>query len=183
MTTTEEDRNRRSIRLPGYDYTLPGGYSVTIVTWKRECLFGEVVKERVLLNDHGAIALEQWFKTAELRKNIELRAEEFVVMPNHIHGIIWIVDDPAVGAERRSAPTTGPSALGVIVRAYKSAVAYAINAHRGVRGEAVWQRNYYEHILRDQPDWESACNYIRSNPSRWADDDENLQKLSTRAKK
>ncbi len=182
MTTTEAGRNRRSIRLPGYDYTILGGYFVTIVTWRRKCLFGEIENEEMVLNAFGKIALEQWFKTAELRKNIDLRTEEFMVMPNHVHGVVWIVEN-LVGAERRSAPTNqsvpAKGSFGIIVRAYKSAVTYAINAHRKVRGEAVWQRNYYEHILRDNNDWERACNYIQINPSLWAGDDENPAKSST----
>jgi putative transposase len=174
------EHGRRSIRLPEYDYSRPGGYAVTVVAAGRKCLFGDIADAEMHLNDLGRIVQDEWFKTALLRENIELRADEFVVMPNHVHGIIWIVDD-LVGAERRSAPTSQslvPSgSLGTIVRAFKSAVTYAINASRGTRGGAVWQRNYYEHILRDTSDWERACTYIQSNPSLWADDDENPARL------
>lgn len=183
MTNATLHHARRSIRLPGYDYTLPGGYFVTIVTGGRKRLFGDIENGEMVLSAYGRIALEQWFKTAALRRNVELRTDEFVVMPNHVHGIIWIIDD-LVGAERRSAPTAPQKgSLGVVVRAYKSAVTYAINAQRGVRDEAVWQRNYYEHILRSQDDWERACAYIQSNPSFWADDDENPDLIISRGKK
>jgi REP element-mobilizing transposase RayT len=134
------------------------------------------------LNELGRIANREWFKTSELRSSVELQSEEFVVIPNHVHGIIWIHD--RVGAERRSAPTSQPMvarcSLGAIVRAYKSAVTYAINAWHGTRGEAIWQRNYYEHILRDQSDWEHACHYIHSNPSLWEDDEEHPTRSSSR---
>lgn len=186
MTAIRVRTARRSIRLPGYDYTDPGGYAITIVTAGRACLLGEVTGAEMRLNDPGWIVQREWFRTAELRANVELRPDEFAVMPNHVHGIIWIVDNPA-GAERRSAPANQfvvpGGSLGAIVRVFKSAVTYAINVRRGTRGEAVWQRNYYEHILRDQADWEHACGYIQSNPSRWTDDDLNPVRLSFREAK
>lgn len=89
--------HRRSIRLAGYDYASEGGYFVTIVTNGRLCLFGEVKKGEVRLNEFGKIVWEEWFNTAKLRSNVELLEEEFVVMPNHIHGIIWIIDDSGRG--------------------------------------------------------------------------------------
>jgi REP element-mobilizing transposase RayT len=176
MKLPARELKRRTIRLPGYDYARPGGYVVTIVTAGRKCLFGEIAAEEMRLSEFGIIAQREWFRTAELRPYVELRPDEFVVMPNHVHGIIWILDD-SVAAERRSAPTDQsrvPSgSLGAVVRAFKSAVTYAINARRGARGEAVWQRNYYEHILRDTADWEHACSYIKLNPAQWIDDEEN----------
>ena len=81
---------RISIRLPEYDYTDPGGYFITIVTYRRERLFGEVVDGEMKLNEFGRIAFDEWFKTAQLRRNMELFEDDFVVMPDHIHGIIWI---------------------------------------------------------------------------------------------
>ena len=94
-------------------------------------------------------------------------------MPNHAHGIIW--NDGNVGAERRSAPTTTPhvtaGSLGAIVRAYKSAATYAINAARQTRGMVVWQRNYYEHIIRNDADLNRIRKYIAENPLKWAEDD------------
>ncbi len=175
MKVSKRNRQRGSIRLAGYDYTQPGGYYVTIITLDRLCLFGEVVEAKMHLNVLGKVAYLEWFKTSELRPYVELRPEEFMVMPNHIHGIIWIRD--RVGAEPRSAPTQGFSvsadSLGAIIRAYKSAVTYAIHTFRGSLGEPVWQRNYYEHILRGQADWEHACDYIQSNPRCWEEDEEN----------
>ena len=136
------------------------------------------------LSTWGEIARAEWFKTAVLRTNIELYEDEFVVMPNHIHGIIWINNNDFVGAERRSAltsvhpaPTTTnfphvtAGSLGAAVRAYKSAVAYAVNAARATRGAPVWQRNYYEHIIRNDADLNRIRDYIANNPLKWMDDD------------
>ncbi len=173
MPYNPDVHHRRSIRLKEYDYTQKGAYFITIVTYQREPLFGEIVDGVMQLNEWGEIARREWFKTAELRPFVELYEDEFVVMPNHAHGILWMNDD--VGAERRSAPTDMPhvtaGSLGAIVRAYKSAVTYAINAARQTRGMVVWQRNYYEHIIRNDADLNRIRNYIVNNPLKWADDD------------
>ena len=84
--------HRRSIRLKGYDYTQPGAYFVTICTHGRKMLFGRVVDGEMALNEFGEIVREEWFKTAQVRPYVRLYEDEFVVMPNHIHGIIWIVE-------------------------------------------------------------------------------------------
>lgn len=177
MPYNPDIHHRRSIRLKGYDYTQNGAYFVTIVTYQREHLFGKVVNGVMRLNEWGEIARREWFKTVELRPYVELFEDEFVVMPNHAHGIIWVNND-VVGAERRSAPTTAPTqptvtagSLGAIVRAYKSAVTYAINAARQTRGVMVWQRNYYEHIIRNNAELNRIRKYIIENPLKWADDD------------
>lgn len=175
MPYNPDIHHRRSIRLKEYDYTQSGAYFVTIVTHEHEPLFGEIVDGVMNLNAWGEIARHEWFKTAELRPNIELYEDEFVVMPNHTHGIIWTNDD--VGAERRSAPTDAEiphvtaGSLGAVVRAYKSAVTYAINAARQTRGMVVWQRNYYERIVRNDVGLNRIRKYIADNPLKWADDD------------
>ena len=187
-----QNHHRHSIRLNGYDYTQAGAYFLTIVTWQRNCLFGEVVNGEMQLNALGDIARREWFKTAALRANVELYEDEFVVMPNNVHGIVWIVDGDVgahivgapVGAQRRCAPTMTtprvpsivPQSLGAIIRAYKSAVTYAINAQRDSRRVPVWQRNYYEHILRGEQDYQRIVNYILNNPLQWENDNENLQR-------
>jgi REP element-mobilizing transposase RayT len=172
MPYNPDVHHRRSIRLKEYDYTQEGAYFVTIVTYQREPLFGEILDGAMNLNPLGEIAQREWFKTAELRPYVELYEDEFVVMPNHAHGIIW-----NVGALRRNARTTDENphvdagSLGAIMRAYKSAVTYAINAARQTRGLVVWQRNYYEHIIRNDADLNRIRNYIINNPLKWADDD------------
>ena len=164
--------HRRSIRLKGYDYTQPGAYFVTICTHERAHLFGRVVDGEMVLNAWGEIVRDEWFRTADIRANVELYADEFVVMPNHVHGIIWIVET-GVGATRQVAPTTdrprGPvsGSLGAIIGQYKSAVTRRINIQRNTPGGRVWQRNYYEHIIRTQRALHAIRRYIADNPRRW----------------
>lgn len=181
--------HRRSIRLKGYDYTQPGACFVTVVTQNRVCLFGEIVDGRMRLNRLGKIVYEEWFRTARLRPYVELRPDEFIVMPNHIHGIIRIVDiiddDNVVGARRRRAPTTTsgttleqfgrpvPGSIPTIIRAFKSATTRRINEWRGTPGARVWQRNYWEHIVRNEKALERIRRYIMTNPARWQMDREN----------
>ncbi len=161
---------RRSIRLKGYDYAQPGAYFVTICTHGRAMLFGRVVDGEMALNAYGEIVREEWFRTAQVRPYMELFPDEFVIMPNHIHGIVWIVD---VGARRRRSPPPEklcrpvPGSLPTIVRAFKSAVTRRINALRGTPGAPVWQRNYYEHIIRTEPALDAIRRYIAANPLRW----------------
>lgn len=99
MTYDPHRHHCRSIRLPGYDYTQAGAYSVTLVTRGRERLFGEIVGGEMRSAIQGEIARQEWFRTAVVRPYVVLHADEFVVMPNHVHRIIWIVDP------RRVAPT------------------------------------------------------------------------------
>ena len=171
--------HRRSTRLKGYDYTQPGAYFVTICTYQREPLFGEIVDGNMILNACGEIARDEWFKTARIRNNVQLNEDEFVVMPNHLHGIIWIIE-PVVGARRRRAPTTHETfgspvsgSIPTIMRSFKSAVTKRINQHLDSPGMPVWQRNYYEHIVRDDDELDAIRGYIRDNPLRWALDRNN----------
>mgnify|MGYP000870760424 CR=1 FL=1 len=186
--------HRRSIRLKGYDYTQPGTYFITMNTHLREWLFGRIVDGVMRLNALGEIALEEWHKTAELRPYVTL--DEFCIMPNHVHGIIMINDDSPMGGARsaptiaptardiaprtgdqpslgtgaaRCAPTVAPTAhsLAAIVRAYKSAVTKRINEIDNTPGMPIWQRNYYEHIVRNEADLTRIREYIRNNPLRW----------------
>jgi len=150
---------------------------VTIVVHERECLFGEIINGEMRSAQFGKIACVEWFKTMELRPNVNLWDDEFVVMPNHIHGIIWI-EDCSVGARRRRAPTEQfgkpvAGSLPTIVRAYKSVVTYKINEFRSTRGSTVWQRNYYEHVIRNGTDHERIYKYIQANPFQWVKDEEN----------
>lgn len=103
MNFAPQEHHRRSIRLKGYDYSQAGAYFVTLVTWQRECLFGEIGQGKMALNEIGEIVREEWERTAAVRQNVELG--EYVIMPNHVHGILVFVDDGDVGATRRVAPT------------------------------------------------------------------------------
>ncbi|MBA4383096.1 MAG: transposase [Anaerolinea sp.] len=178
--TEKNIHHRRSIRLVGYDYASEGGYFITIVTHNRICLFGSVKDDEMRLNDFGRIVKKEWFNTAKLRPNIELLEDEFVVMPNHVHGIIWINDDFGRGSLQRT-PTVEQfqkpvtNSIPTIVRLFKSTITKQINILRHTPNEPVWQRNYYEHIIYSEKDYENIANYIESNPLAWQTDKEYLE--------
>jgi hypothetical protein len=138
MTYDPHKQHRRSIRLPGYDYTQPGAYFVTFVAHDRECLFGEVMDGVMWLNAFGEIVRDEWFRTAVVRPYVMLDPNEFVVMPNHVHGIIWITGrgDP-VGRphdnDRDDQRPHGPAAgsVGAIIGQIKSIAAKRIARDAG----------------------------------------------------
>ncbi|MBI2919260.1 MAG: transposase [Chloroflexi bacterium] len=180
MVTGRPLGHRRSIRLRGYDYRQAGAYFITIVTHARTPLLGTVVDGDVLCNAWGKIVTEEWARTADVRPNVLLDA--FVVMPNHIHGIIIITDVVGtnnVGANRRLAPTgyapapPPPGSIGAIMAQFKSATTKRINALRDMSRAPVWQRNYYEHVVRDETELATIRGYIEDNPARWVEDPEN----------
>ncbi len=180
MATGKVLHNRHSIRLGGYDYASEGGYFVTIVTHLRKCLFGSIVNDEIRLNQFGNLVKKEWFHTAKLRPNIELLPDEFVVMPNHIHGIIWINDLHCRGSLQRT-PTIErfqkpvSNSIPTIIRLFKSTMTKQINLIRQTPYEPVWQPNYYEHIISSEKDYENIANYIDSNPLTWQTDKEYLE--------
>ena len=168
--------HRRSIRLKGYDYTQTGAYFVTICAYQWECLFGDVRDGEMVLSEYGRIVQETWDDLPNHYPHVELDA--WVVMPNHVHGIIVLAPDVdvvgagPVGAGLRPAPTAGkPSPrrhdLPEIVRALKSFSARRINQLRHSPGVPVWQRNYYEHVIRTERALQAIRQYILDNPIRW----------------
>jgi putative transposase len=180
--------HRRSIRLPGYDYRSAGAYFVTICTHQRDLLFEDPVLRRV--------AETLWQRIPRHFPHVQLDA--WVVMPNHLHGIIVISGDarrgeasPASGSRTEPAVADAvsivdeavsgdasplpprpsgapPGSLGAIVGNFKSVTARRINRLRGTPGAPVWQRNYYEHIVRDERALTAIRQYIADNPARWA---------------
>jgi putative transposase len=162
--------HRKNIRLKDYDYSLPGGYFVTINTIERGNFLGEVVQENMMLNKYGTIVQETWNDLIHHVKNIEL--DIFTVMPNHVHGIIIILDSP-VRAGSEPALTKQHVGLPEIVRQFKTFSARRLNECRSVEHGSVWQRNYYEHIIRNDKELEHIRKYIYYNPSQWkVDEDE-----------
>lgn len=159
--------NRKSIRLKEYDYSQKGAYFVTICVQNRECLFGDIIDGKMVLNKYGEIAKNEWLKTAEIRENIHL--DTFVVMPNHIHGIVVIngrgTARRAPTYEQFGKPTIG--SIPTIVRSFKSACTNGINKYRKIPGATVWQRNYYEHIIRGEKDYNRIYEYMQNNPLKW----------------
>ena len=187
MAYDPERQRRRSIRLRGWDYSRPGAYFVTICTHNGEGLFEDPVLRRVVET--------MWQRIPRHFPYVQL--DEFVVMPNHVHGIIWIVgarhsteppspagaipsDEPSQprGQLLRNASPLRPrgvmsGSLGAIVGNFKSVTARRINRIRKTPGAPVWQRNYYEHIVRDETELTRIREYIRLNPLKWKLDREN----------
>ena len=161
--------HRRSLRLKGYDYSRSGAYFVTICTHGRECLFGEVMDGDMRLNDVGRAAQAEWVRLPEHFQSVEL--DEFVIMPNHVHGII-LVGAGLAPPDGRGAASSAPT-LGHILRAFKSISAIAVNRLLGRSGRSLWQRNYYEHIVRNENELARIREYIANNPAQWALDREN----------
>ena len=166
--------NRKSIRIQGYDYAQDGAYFVTICTYNRDCLFGEINPEMVL-NPFGIIVRDAWQNTSVIRPGILL--DEFVIMPNHIHGIIIIRRGVSQYAPTMAPPYPptpsfrSPSqTIGAIVRGFKSSTTKQINQIRGTPGLPVWQRNYHEHIIRNEEELHRIREYIITNAQNWVND-------------
>ncbi|MEX1254510.1 MAG: transposase [Dehalococcoidia bacterium] len=178
--------NRRSIRLRGYDYSQPGAYYVTVCSAGRECLFSEVVEGAMRLSHLGSEVEAAWSELPSHYPMVDLDA--FVVMPNHVHGVIVLLDGAApeedlVGAglrpSRQAAPTC-PHTLPEVIRAFKSFSARRTNALRGTTGAHVWQRNYYERVVRSERELERIREYIENNPAQWENDREHPSGPSAR---
>lgn len=185
--------HRRSIRLKGYDYTQAGAYFITICSHQRGHVFGEIVNGEMKLNKLGLVVKQQWEKLPKRFPNIELGA--FVLMPNHEHGIIQIIEQQRRGIaeslqnldeesscyaltdHQQKFGKMIPNSIPTIVRSYKSAVAYRINLMRGVKAAPVWQRNYYEHVIRNDRELEIITKYIDYNPFNWQSDRDNLKNI------
>lgn len=193
MNFVPDLHHRRSIRARGFDYRSAGAYFVTVCVQSRECLLGEIVDGVVRLTGVGEMVRDEWSKTAEIRKEVHL--DEFVVMPNHFHGILWLDDEKTnVGATRwvaqlpmsqkeratHQVAPTGPvsGSLGAIIGQFKSITTKRVNAIRSTPGLPLWQRNYYERIIRDEDELLALREYILMNPLRWGDDEENPQRTA-----
>lgn len=217
--------HRRSIRLKGFDYTQPGAYFVTICAQNRECLFGNIVDGEMVLNQAGQTIAEEWQELT--RRFPTLRLDEFVVMPNHFHAVLFITEGDVgnmesgvgthSGAGTRPAPTDGVTpndtvgasfmgapimdapdmdtpvtdvipTLGDIIGAFKS-----ITTHKYIQGvhnrgwpgfdRRLWQRNYYEHIVRNENELRACRQYIIHNPAKWDVDRENPTNVPTDKKR
>jgi REP element-mobilizing transposase RayT len=216
MKYNPDKHRRRSIRFTGYNYSLPGVYFVTICVKDRECFFGEIGEAAIKLNDAGIMIQESWEELPKRFESIDL--DEFVVMPNHLHGIVVLKDSvgaslvdaqydandlgPARGtlkkvpdesdnnvhtdiyrAGTRPAPTNAK--FPDIIGSFKS---LTTNQYiKGVRdsnwlpfNKKLWQRNYYEHIVRNEKELDLVRKYIIENPLKWDMDNENPNKIDTK---
>jgi REP element-mobilizing transposase RayT len=201
MTFNPDIHHRRSIRLREYDYSSAGAYFVTICTQGKECLFGRIDGDVMVLNDVGRMVKIVWQSLPERFPGIAL--DEFVVMLNHVHGIIMLHDGrgescirPDVDGHRLTFHNQGDhkdrpygktdvphgtldGSLGRIVQAFKSITTHEYTV--GVKQSGwrpfsgrLWQRNYYERVVRDDGELHGFREYIRYNPLKWADDDNHI---------
>jgi putative transposase len=175
---------RKRLRLPTFDYSSQGGYYVTICTHGRLPILANIADGQSVLTDEGRIVSESWSKLPSKYPIVII--DEFVIMPNHIHGILFLQPSDELtcrGGLRSSA--TRPLAdmsvpcnpaivsLSEVIRYFKTTTAKQINILRDTRGQPVWQRNYYEHIIRNEGDLQNIRRYIDDNPAQWAYDQEN----------
>jgi putative transposase len=149
--------HRKSPRLQGYDYSQSGAYFITICSYQRQHLFGEIIKGEMFPNDLGAIAVEVWDAIPIHYPDTELDA--FVVMPNHVHGILCLI------GENKNFKTV----LGRVINAYKGAVTARVSKMNSAIGK-VWQSRYHDHIIRNEKSLNYIREYVANNPQRWEAD-------------
>ena len=181
MDNIPDQQRRRALRLRDFDYAQTAAYFVTVCTYRRACLFGDVTDGKMLLHDPGRIVQAAWQALPEHYPHV--RVDAFVVMPNHVHGIVILAPKDSVGAGLagagwKPAPTESSTiarrhGLPEIVRAFKTFSARRVNAARAAPGTPLWQRNYYEHVVRDADELNRIREYIDLNPVQWAMDREN----------
>ena len=159
MAFRPEIHRRRTMRMPWHDYANNCAYLITICSWQRECLFGYIQDGRMLLNPMGKIAYAEWIAIASIRSNVRLGG--FVIMPNHMHGLLQICASNHAGAHGLR------PVLGDVIRGYKSTVCSQIRQLPGELELRVWQRGYHERIIHSVGDWQMANRYIEQNPVRW----------------
>ena len=169
--------HRKSIRLKEYDYSSPGEYFVTVCAHQWEDVFCSIVNESVCLSPAGDIIKRHWEEIPKHFENVEL--DEFIIMPNHIHGII-VLTEPVGAIHESPLPMTQRQrrtmTLSKIIGRFKMLTAKEINLMYKTTSQPVWQRNYYEHIIRNDKDLNNIRDYIINNPMQWHMDEENLHR-------
>ena len=169
MPDDSEQHRRKSIRLKEYDYSSAGWYFVTICVQKRECVLGHVSKGDAVLSQIGRTVRECWEWLPQQYPYVDL--DECVIMPNHLHGIIIINDNRRKGGSR-TAPTEVKS-LGGLIGAFKTVSTKRVRQEYGSYAGPLWQRSYYEHVIRNDADLIRIRQYIINNPACWDTDEEN----------
>jgi putative transposase len=180
--------HRCSIRLPDVDYGRCGLYFFTLCTINRDALFGSIDGEHVQHSPAGKIVCEEWLRTPIIRPGITL--DEWIVMPDHFHAIVDIDEDKhrdtrCVGAhrcapchsvdDRSKVMKRQPRSLSTLIAQFKATTTRRINEIRGTPSQKVWQRGYYERIIRNEVELDKLRQYIRDNPANWNTDPENAQ--------
>jgi len=196
MNNSHEKVSRHSIRLKGYDYSRNGLYFITICAYEKRKIFGEISNSQMSLNQFGEIVKNEWEKTSVMRPGIRLH--EYIIMPNHFHAIVEIcnerqklepenypdtmskdfsmdninVSEKSKILKKGTITINGPArkSLGAIVTGFKASVCRQINAIENTSRTNVWQRNYYEHIIRNEESYTKISEYIIYNAFKWNDD-------------
>jgi REP element-mobilizing transposase RayT len=163
---------------------------VTLLTHQRTCVFGNIIDGEMHLNAVGKIVREEWIRSSQVRSEVKL--DEFIIMPNHFHGILFILDEnipaqksqefqpqvratgrsPQLDSERPRGPV--PKSLGALIAGFKSSVTKRVNRMNNTPGSPLWQRNYFDRVIRDEDELNHIHRYIQGNPLRWEEEEENL---------
>lgn len=195
MKFNPDAHRRRSMRLKGWDYSRPGGYFVTICTQGRECRLGKIAGGKMRLSDAGEMVRWTWEELPSKYPGVEIDA--FVVMPNHVHGIIVLTDAVGAGPRARPGPHTRPVegrpqgaaptrfSLPDVVHRFKSLTTARYRSGVARLGwppfsARFWQRNYYEHILRGEAEMDRAREYVLCNPLKWTEDENHPMNVENR---
>jgi putative transposase len=157
-------------RKKDWDYSRPGLYFITLVTHGRKCIFGEIRSGEMIFSPLGEIVHEEWLKSFEIRK--ELHCLAWVIMPNHIHGILKIDKTQTINRVNQNPGIAyrPPRSISSFVAGFKSAATKRINQFRETLGANVWQERFYDHIIRDDASYRKIADYIRNNPTSWEND-------------
>lgn len=199
MKYNREIHHRRSQRLKGFDYASPGFYFVTLLTHSRDCLFGEIIRDNIRLTDSGQMIKIEWEHLSHRFKNIVL--DQYVIMPNHIHGIIGIIGDSpfqtindySKNPERFINKTgfvqntfgTPVNSISRMIQGFKSITTNkyikSVRTHRWPDFEKhLWQRNFFDRIIRDREELKKIRAYIVNNPSNWESDEDNPKNITSK---
>ncbi|MDD5672785.1 MAG: hypothetical protein PHC61_01355 [Chitinivibrionales bacterium] len=190
MTLFRNKYRVESARLPGWDYSAPGYYFVTMCTHDRGCLFGEIIDDTMGLNEYGEIVRDEWLNSFEIRS--ELIQDKFVVMPNHFHGIVRIVETHGRASRLENGdgcPETHgraslqsekqqkngithrvPKSISSCIAGFKSTATKRINILRKTPRASLWQPRFYDHIVRNDQELFAIRQYIFNNPINWEND-------------
>ncbi|MBI3089709.1 MAG: transposase [Candidatus Tectomicrobia bacterium] len=183
MSSDYPKHHRRSIRLESYDYSQPGAYFVTVCTRNRACVLGHITDGQMRLNSHGASIQACWQELPQRYHHVGL--DSFIVMPNHLHGILVLSADRRGGSRTAPTPCVEQKPLGRLIGVFKTVSTKRINEMQGAPGRTIWQRNYFERVIRNEEELRHIREYLVTNPSRWAVDRENpevVRRFKSKAK-
>ena len=162
---TTVQRRRNSLRLASFDYSQPGAYFVTLCTHNQECLFGRIADGAMQLNEPGHLVAHAWRES--LAPYLAVTLDEWVLMPNHLHGILVFDEHASTAPQEITRNQRRNMLLSKCIGRFKMVSAKQVNAWRKTPGRSLWQRNYWEHVVRNDRDMQRIREYVRDNPARW----------------